>query len=188
MKIAYWDIETWDLTAPFGPLICASVLLTEPGFEDRMVTFRQDNYIKTGEADDMLDDKQLCLDLRDLLEEQHMTVGYYSKGFDIPHLRSRLALNKDRLLTPCFHFDPIWAFKGWRGLKFHSGKMKHVAVQLGLEMKPEVKPEVWMGARAGRKKEIDEVVDRCEADVRITREITQYVWDNKLLKSIQMYP
>ena len=188
MRIAFWDIETWDLNAPFGPLVCASVLLTEPGFEDRMITLRQDEYVRQGIAEDMVDDRQLCIDLRDLLEEQNMTVGYFSKGFDIPHLRSRLALHGERALAPHFHFDPIWAFKGWRGLKFGSASMKNVAAHLGLEQKPAVSSEVWMSAKAGRKAAMDEVCERCEADVRITREITQYVWDHKLLKNIQMYP
>lgn len=188
MRIGIWDIETHDLSAPFGPLICASVLNLEPGNPKTMTTLRQDEYVKEGEAEDMMDDRQLCVDLRDFLDGLHLHIGYYSKGFDIPHLNSRLAIHGERLLQSRWHFDPIWAFKGWRGLKFKSGKMKHVAEALGLTTKPDVEPEVWMGARAGRKRDMNEVVERCEADVRITYEICQYVWDNQLLKNIQMYP
>lgn len=188
MKLAYWDIETWDLVAPYGPLLCASVLLLEPGKKDRMITFRQDMCIKNGLAQDVLDDRKLCCDLRNLLDQQHMHAGWFSKGFDICHLNSRLALYREHLLQPKLHMDAIWYFKGWRGLRLGSSKMKTVAEELGLPRKPDVESKVWMGARAGRKKEMDEVCSRCEADVRITREITERALEMGLMKNIGVYP
>lgn len=184
-RVAVWDIETHDLSSPFGPLICASVLHLH---EDEMTNFRQDEYVRKKLAEDMADDAALCVALRDFLNSFNLHITYYGKGFDIPHLNSRLALHGEKRLDPTYHYDAIWAFKGWRGLKFKSGKMKHVAEALGLERKPDVDADVWMSARAGRKKAVDEAVARCEADVRITAQIAQYALDNKLLKSIQMYP
>lgn len=185
MKIAVWDIETHDLSSPFGPLICASVF--DPATEE-MVSFRQDEYVRKKIAEDMIDDAALCVALRDFLNDFHIHITFYGKGFDVPHLNSRLALNGERRLDPAWHLDVCWAFKGWRGLKFQTGKMKHVAEALGLEQKPSVPPEVWMEAKAGRKKAMNEVVERCEADARITAQIAEYVADNDLLKSIQRYP
>jgi len=188
MRFAYWDIETWDLSAQFGPLVSASVLIG-----DEMVSFRQDDYIRRKKAKDMLDDRQLLLDLRDLLEGQHATAGWYSKGFDIPHVRTRLALHGERILKPQMHLDGIWYYKGWRGLKPMSSKMKHVskfAVQAGVEgiqEKPEVTPEVWMAARTGDKHAIDEVVDRCESDVEITKVLCEWAIEMGLVKTIQTY-
>jgi DNA polymerase elongation subunit (family B) len=185
VKIAYWDIECWDLAAPFGPLLCASVLLLP---EDRMITFRQDKYVRGKKAQDMLDDRQLCCDLRDLLEEQHITSGWYSKGFDISHLNSRLAIHGERLLKAHLHLDAIWFFKGWRGIKLGSAKMKTVAKELGLKQKPDVGSDIWMAARVGNRKAMDEVADRCEADVEITRQITERALDMGLVRNIQRYP
>jgi hypothetical protein len=147
-----------------------------------MVTYRLDKYIKAGKAEDMTDDKQLCIDLRDLLEEQHITCGYFSKGFDITHLRTRLAMHGERIFEKMLHMDPIWYFKGWRGLRTMSSKMKHVAAFLhaaghDIELKPDVAPETWMAARTGNKKAMDIVADRCESDVRITRTINEYTLD-----------
>ena len=179
MKMAYWDLETHDLSPSFGPLICASVLLLP---SEEMITFRMDTYIKRKLATDMTDDRQLCIDLRDLLEDQHITCGYFSKGFDITHLRTRLAMHGERILEKMLHMDPIWYFKGWRGLRTMSSKMKHVAAFLhaagqDIELKPDVLPETWMIARQGNKKALDEVCDRCESDVRITRIINEYTMD-----------
>lgn len=152
-----------------------------------MKTFRQDVYVKKGLAEDMTDDRQLCLDLRDLLETHHISMGWYSKGFDLSHLRSRLALHRERLLCKHLHHDGMWSFKGWRGLKFGSAKLAKVAEALGLEPKPSVEPDIWMKAKGGNKKAIDEVCDRCEADVRITAAAIEYAADNRLFTNIQMY-
>jgi uncharacterized protein YprB with RNaseH-like and TPR domain len=186
MKIAYWDIETWDLKPQYGPIICASVLLL-PGEE--MITFRQDEYVKKKKADGPIDDRQLCIDLRDLLHDQHIHAGWYSKGFDITHLNSRLVINGETsLLLPMLHIDAIWYFKGWRGLNPQTSKMKHASELLGVEPKPDVEPQIWLEARIGEKDAMDEVVQRCEADVRITRALTEKAAELGLIRNIQRYP
>lgn len=184
---AVWDCETWDLKPEFGPLLCACVLL-EP--EGEMLTLRQDAYIAAGSAADMTDDRQLCCDLRDLLLSRHMHVGYFSTGFDIKQLRTRLAWHGEkRLLERRLHADPIWAFKGWRGLDPMSSKMKHVAQFFKLsEQKPEVDPDVWLKARSGQRRALDIVADRCAADVRITKEIFVRALDLNLFTGIKSYP
>ena len=184
MKIAYWDLETWDLSPQFGPIICASVM---DDTTDKMKSFRIDKYIKKGLAEDMTDDKQLVIDLRDELEKYHVTAGWYSKGFDMAFLRTRLIMHGERPLRKHFHLDCIWHYKGWRGIKPMSSKMKHVAEFFGMEQKPDVAPSVWMAAKGGNKKALDEVVDRCEADVRITRAITEKTFDLDLVGTIQKY-
>lgn len=184
MRVATWDLETWDLSASFGPVLCASVLDHLSG---KMRTFRMDAYLKKGAAADMTDDHALCVDLRDYLETFHMTVGWFSKGFDMAHLRTRLVIHNERPLAEHLHLDCIWHFKGWRGLRPMSSKMKHVAEFLNLEGKPDVPPEVWMKAKGGNKKALDEVCDRCEADVRITAAITERAIEMGLVKNISRY-
>ena len=187
MRLAYWDVETWDLKPEFGPLLCACVLL-EP--EGKMVTLRQDSYVKSGAAKDMTDDRQLCCDLRDLLLSRHMHVGYFSTGFDIKQLRTRLAWHGEkRLLERRLHADPIWCFKGWRGLDPMSSAMKNVAKFFRLsELKPDVFPEVWLKARTGNRSAMNEVIDRCAADVRITQKLFIKALDLNLFTGIKSYP
>lgn len=184
---AVWDVETWDLKPEFGPLLCACVLLEPEGV---MVTMRQDAYVAGGDAADMTDDRQLCCDLRDLLMSRHKHVGYFSTGFDIKQLRTRLAWHGERqLLERRLHADPIWAFKGWRGLDPMSSAMKNVAKFFKFtEQKPEVGPETWLKARTGSKRHMDEVVARCAADVRITKRIYVRALDLNLITGIRSYP
>jgi uncharacterized protein YprB with RNaseH-like and TPR domain len=187
LKIAYFDLETWDLSPEFGPILCASVLSLPSG---EMTTFRQDYYWRRAgdkKAEDMQDDRSLCVDLRDFLESHHITCGYFSKGFDLAHLRTRLVHHGERPLKRQLHFDPIWGFKGWRGIKPRSSKMKHVTNFLGLEAKPDVPAEVWLKARLGNRAAIDIVAERCEADVRITQQISEKCLELGLLKNISEY-
>lgn len=184
MRLAIWDIETWDLKPQFGPIMCASVLDKMTG---KMKSFRIDSYVKKGLADDLVDDHALVVDLRDYLESFDITSGWFSKGFDITHLRSRLVMHGERPFKEMLHLDCIWFYKGWRGIRPMSSKMKHVAEFLDLERKPDVAPEVWMKAKGGNKKAIDEVVERCEADVRITDAINDRSFQLGLVKNIQRY-
>ena len=185
MRIAYYDIETHDLKAPFGPLLCASVLSLP---DEKMVTFRQDIYVKKKKAKSMIDDRALLVDLRDFLEEHHITCGYFSKGFDQAHIRSRLIIHGERPLAKKFHFDPIWGYKGWRGVSFGSAGMKTVAKYVpGCETKPDVSSDIWMAARVGDKEAMEEVIERCESDVRNTRAIAEHCIENQLLANITTY-
>jgi len=184
LRVCYWDIETHDLKPQFGPLLCASVLDNSSG---KMTSFSMGEYRKLGLAEDMTDDRALLVALRDYLETFHITSGYYSKGFDLTHIRSRLVLHNERPFKKMLHIDPIWYFKGWRGLRPMSAKMKHVAEYLKLESKPDVSPEVWMKAKAGNEKALKEVVKRCEADVRITKQIAEKAAELDLMANIQRY-
>ena len=155
-----------------------------------MITLRQDAYVAKKLAKDMADDHKLCCDLRDLLHSRHMHIGWFTTGFDIKQLRTRLAWHGEtNLLQPRLHCDPIWAFRGWRGLDPMSSKMKNVARFFSLpEQKEDVLPETWLNARLGQKKAMQLVVSRCESDVRITKVIYEKALDLQLIKGIRSYP
>ena len=180
--IAVFDLETTDLKADFGRLLCGSIL-SYPTMEMR--SFRIDEH----NGGSIAKDGPLAVAIRDEIERHHMSAGYYSKGFDISFLNTRLMINGERKMQNMLHIDPIWFYKGWRGLKFRSSKMKVVAKVLGLEeTKMDVPDEVWINARHGDKASLDILVDRCESDVRITMDIICHALDNRLMKNIQTYP
>ena len=186
MKIAYWDLEAHDLNASFAPLLCGSIYGLP---EQKMITFRQDQMVKIGAAEDMTDDRALCIAIRDKLEEYHITCGWFSKGYDIPLLNSRLVKWGEEPMKSLLHLDGIWFFKGWRGLKPMSAKLKHVAEFLEVgKHKPDVHPDVWLKARQGDKTAMDEVVHRCEEDTDITRLCIEKALDMNLVRNIQRYP
>ena len=183
MKIAYWDIETSGLEGDVGRILCASVLDVETNL---MTSFRNDRIKKKR---NLADDGEIARQLRDELEKYHVTIGWFSKGFDIPFLRTRLVKAGHRPLKKHLHIDPIWYCKGWRGLKPRSAKMAVMAEFFGLsERKPSVDIDVWIDAALGGDKvAMDELVERCEADVRITRAITEKLLDAELVTNIGTY-
>lgn len=186
MRVAYWDIETTDLKGSFGRIICASVYHLDT---DKMVTFRLDKYVKAGKAEDMTDDRELCVDLRDEIEKAHVTIGWYSKGFDVPMLNTRLIKYGERRLRSHLHLDSIWYAKGWRGIKPNGASLAAVAEFFGLEEhKYGVDADTWVLARAGNKKAMDIIQERCESDVRLTQAVTERLLDANIVKNIQFYP
>lgn len=184
MRIATFDLETSGLEGDVGRILCASILDHTTG---DMVSFRND-WLKKKKS--MADDGPIALTIRDELETFHMTIGWYSKGFDIPFLNTRLVKAGHRPLRSMLHLDPIWACKGWRGIKARSAKMAVMAEFFNLpERKPGVDVDVWIDAALGGDKQaMDMLVERCEADVRITYQLTNKLLDTGLIKNIQSYP
>lgn len=185
MRVATWDCEAWDLSPEFAPLLCVVV---ETEGEDEPAVFRQDEYVEAGKADGMADDHALVVDVRDYLETFDLTYGWYTKGYDFHLLNTRLAKYGERPIRSAFHIDGTWYFRGWRGLKTKTSKLKHVAEFFGFEPKPEVHADTWLQARGGSKEAMDIVVDRCKADVRITYQCVEKAIDLGLVKNIQRYP
>lgn len=182
--IAVWDLETTGLEGDVGRLLCASILNTTTG---EMKSFRND---KIRKKKNMADDAEIARLVRDELEKYPITVGWYSKGFDIAFLNTRLVKAGHRVLRPHLHLDPIWVCKGWRGLKPRSAKMAVMAEFFDLpERKPGVDVDVWIeAATGGDSKAMNILVERCEADVRITHQLTEKLLRTGLIKNIGTYP
>lgn len=186
MKTALFDCETWDLAPTFAPIICVSIL---DYATDEIVTLRQDEYVRRKKADDMVDDHMICVDARDLLEEYHLLVAWHGKGFDVPLLNSRLALHGERCIDRRLFVDPMYAFRGWRGLKPMSSSLKNVAKFFKLdEQKYEVQPEEWLRARLGNEEACDIATERCESDCRVMKSIYDEAMDRALIRNVSGYP
>ena len=79
-----------------------------------------------------------------------------------------------RTLNCIYPYNKIW--------------FKYVSKFYGFEEKPDLDPSVWLKARLGNKVATDEVVERCEADVRITAQIISKSLDLNLIRNIGRYP
>lgn len=186
MKVAYFDLETHDLSPEFGPVLVASVL-SLPG--RGMVTFRQDEYVADGRAQDMADDEQLLLDLRALLNSHDILAAYYGKNFDCTLANTRLIKYGHDPLEPNRWIDPYYAFGGWGNPKPKSRSLEDVARFLDLdEEKKGIPPDIWVEARAGRQEAMDEAVERCESDVRLLKGVVDEALENGWIKHIRMWP
>lgn len=183
MRYVYFDLETSDLAADIGRILCASFL----NQDGKLWTLRNDKI-----GPNMADDEKIALQIRDTLEDYHLTIGWYSKGFDLSFLNSRLVKAGHKVLRPGLHLDPIWFCKGWRGIKARSSKLKIMAEFFDLPdelRKIHVDVDIWTkAALGGDKRAMDILVDRCEGDVLTTKVITEKILDADLVRNIQRYP
>lgn len=189
MRVCYFDLETTNLVGDLGRLLCGSILR----HDGTMVTFRQDEFVEAArrrkKKASMVDDGDLAEAIRDELEKHHIVSGWFSKGFDIPFLNTRLAQNGRRLIRQHIHFDPRWYMSGWRGLKPRSAKLAVAAEFFGLdEQKMAVGVEVWARAQVGEKEALDILVERCESDVRLLKEVSERILETGVVKNLMSYP
>ena len=162
---AFFDLETTNLKANFGRILCASVA----DMFGNVRTFRIDE--APWKRERRRDDIALAVGLRDYLEQFDVLVGWYSKMFDIPYLNTRLLIGNERpLRSDMMHFDPIWkAKKG--SLALHSARLDAVAKTFRLEVqKTGLDPEIWNDAADGEREAMDYVVEHCEKDVLVLRQ------------------
>ena len=181
MRYCTWDIETTNLKADIGRILCA--VIYDPVIDDFTV-FRNDRISKV-----LADDSTLAVKLRDELETYAMTGGWHIKGFDIPFLNTRLAKARQQPLRRHHVVDGLWSMKGWRGLMPRNGKLATAAEFFDLpERKPSVDVDVWAEAMMGSKEAMDELVDRCKADAKITSQVIDELFKLGVVTNIQKYP
>jgi hypothetical protein len=157
-KQAYFDFESTDLYAKLGVLLCAS-FLTPSG----------ELWTLTNKSGKVLDDRQLAVDIRDTLEAHDLIMGWNSKEHDIRFLNARLTYWGERSLIPVKHVDFMWQFAK---LKVGGRSLEVAARYFGLgEEKMKFPNEVWQRANIGDKEAIAQLIERCESDVRLTRDV-----------------
>lgn len=171
MRIACWDLETTDLKALMGRILCCSFLPIVDGKRTKPYTFRADDPEYKGE--EPIDDSKLCIAIRDELEKYDMVVGWNSKLFDHPFLDARLALKDERPFRKHFVLDLMW-YAGGSSLRIGSKKLDNVQKFFGLkDQKTPIGWDDWKRAALADQKAMDEVVKHCEQDVKV---LAQAYW------------
>lgn len=166
MRIAAFDLETTDLKANMGILLCGAF---QPIVEEGKYPKPQTLSLKLADSDvyDPDPDKALAVALRDKIESYHMIVSWNGKMFDIPFLNSRLMFHNERPVRPQFHLDLMWYMAGSSN---RVGSRKLMSAQQFFRI-PETKTsldwEVWKRAMKGDTKAMKEVTHHCEIDVTV---------------------
>jgi len=164
LTIGYFDLETTGLTAIMGRLLCAS-------FADawgRVTTFRIEDTNRASK----IDDRELAVKIRDQLETYDIICGHNSKLFDVPFLNARLLRWGERPLRKDLkHLDTRYV-AGIQNVKIGSGKLINIQKFSHIESeKSEVDWDTWALAGLGDKEAMEYVVEHCERDVLVLREV-----------------
>lgn len=152
-KLASWDIETTQLNADLGSVLCASV---KP--------YGKKPYTFTVKA--VGNDIKVVRDLKDALEEYHCWLTYYGKGFDVPFVNTRLLKWGYAPIETRHHVDLFFTLKA--NTKMSSKGLGRYASMLGTDdQKMGVSQNVWseMGFRIAT--HMPTMVKRCESDTEV---------------------
>lgn len=174
-RMAFYDIETTNLGAGMGRVLCVSI-----ADEFGNVTTRT---YADFDGKSILDDVPLVAWARDELAKYDIWVGWNSILFDQPFLNARLLkghewpLRMDRM-----HIDLMYMFKG-RKTRFGSAKLDNVAKNLGVpNQKTPLDFATWERAMVGDMDALEDVVEHCEADVLVLRDV--FARARRLIQSV----
>lgn len=175
MKIAAWDLETTDLRANMGILLCGAFqpIVPEGFYSNHHDTVPKPYTIKLQrKADQKFDpnpDRELAVAIREELEKYNLIVGWNSKMFDVPFLNARLLAHGERRVRLQWHLDLMYQA---RGTQNRIGGSSLITVQqfLGIpseEGKTKLEWDVWKAAGLGDPKAMAKVVEHCEKDTEV---------------------
>ncbi len=170
MKVLFFDTESTDLAASWGRILCASFCT----LEGEAYTFRGDKPAYKGK--NAIDDSKLCVAIRDELEAADIIVGWNSILHDQPLLNARLAVAGERGLQlgekyGVWHLDLMY-YSGGQSMKVGGRRLDTVAKFFKApNQKTSLDGEIWQLAGTGDKKSMNSVVEHCEFDVLVLRDL-----------------
>ena len=157
-KHAFLDIETSNLKADFGIVLCWCILDDKDVLHEDWMTKKD---IVSGNEDKRI--IQTCIDT--MLKFDRI-IGHYSTYFDLPFLRTRALIHGLKFpdYGELYHTD-VWKMAK-HSLCIHSNRQDCVAEALqGKTIKTRINHPAWRKATAGDKESMSEVVKHCECDV-----------------------
>lgn len=170
-----WDIEATDLGANFGRLLCCSFV--DLG-SDKVETYRRDR--RPWKSREPADDRKLAVAIRDRLEQADIVVGWNSILYDQPFVNARLTAYGERPLrltkeNGTVHLDLMY-YAGGQSMRLPGRRLDTVAKFLHADNeKTPLTPEVWAKAAEGDKHALADVVEHCENDVLVLRDVFPYL-------------
>ncbi len=159
-RVGFLDIESSNLTASFGVMICYCIL------DDQSDMIYKDQICKKELFDKTVRDRRviesLCRDIRRF----DTIITFYGTKFDVPFCRTRALVHG--LDFPEFgevrHKDVYYMVKS--KLRLHSNRLEAACnAVFGHSAKTGLSPAIWVDAQCGDPEAIRYIVDHCEKDV-----------------------
>lgn len=167
MKIAFLDIETTNLVADIGFILCIGYECMEIGKKGTGVKITRidesKNYSKK-----LYDDSKCVKDIAKWLNTDNpdFLVHYNGDSFDIPYIQSRLIKIGAKSLPPFRSIDH-WKTSRYK-LRLHSFSLDTLAKHLNIpEQKTHFDTTVWLKASYGDKGCMNKIVSHCRIDIKI---------------------
>lgn len=164
-RFATFDIETTQLEASYGRLLCACFKFFD---EDKVRTIRAPRY---------KDEPKALAAVATLWNEADVIIHWNGKLFDVPFINARLMIRRkelpkgvDPILDPTKKvIDGRWISSK---LRTRGNSLDGMAKDMqATHQKYDVAAENWIRAADGDKESFERIVKHCEEDVKITQEV-----------------
>jgi uncharacterized protein YprB with RNaseH-like and TPR domain len=171
MRVTVFDIEATDLGGNFGRLLCCSFIDLD---STTVETFRRDRRPWKGKK--LTEDVKLAVAIRDRLEKSDIIVGWNSILYDVPFINTRLVAAGERPVRigekhGSHHLDLMY-YAGGQSMRLPGRRLDLVAKFFHTDnAKTPLTPEVWANAATGDPEGMAEVVEHCEADIQVTKDV-----------------
>ena len=163
-KILIFDIESTNLTANFGFMLCF-------GYKWRGQKKVHVPTIRDFPGKNVVDDSGLVAHVREIINSADLLISYNGRRFDIPFIDTRCLAHRLEPLAPIPHVDVYMDIARSR-LRLHSKRL--AAVQEFLETddnKTPISYKDWVLAASGDKKALKEVRRHCYYDITTLEEV-----------------
>jgi uncharacterized protein YprB with RNaseH-like and TPR domain len=176
LKRIWWDLETTDLNANWGNIICIGYQIEGEAIE--CLNIKDDRGWKPWD-----DSRLVARFLRVITREDvGLEVTHNGTLFDIPYLQARMARNGLGVFPVKGHFDTYFAAKS--KLRIRGKSLGSCAEFLGVRFKKTpLSPETWRLAARGDEVALDYIAKHCRADVRVLRAV-----HDKIAPMMRRYP
>lgn len=155
--LAFFDIEATGLRGDYNSVLVVSI---KP-FDSPVTTF---SIKRVG------NDVKVVREAKEMLESFDCWVGYYSKGFDIPMLNTRLLKWGLMPIEKRLHLDLYFSLKS--NLLTARKSQGHLLSWLGTpEQKMSVGANVWSEMADKTEEHMPTMIERCESDVKGLEEL-----------------
>lgn len=192
------DIEATDLKADFGTVLTVDLIRIDPtgvmrykpeSFnlydykENRGTWVPEGKRLKDGvPLVRTNDDSLLLLDVNKRMAEADILTGWYSKGYDLPFLNTRMLLTGAPPLPPIPHIDLYFTARS--NYKLSSNRLAAWQEFLDLEVsKTPLLRKTWRDAGAGDLEALKYVSEHCDKDVLVLRGVYE-----RLKPMIRLHP
>jgi len=165
-KILIWDLETSDLSADIGFIICVSYQWLG---ESKIHTISLLDYPKTFKKN-CTDDFYVVRDFLKVFEQADAHVAHFGTYFDPQYFQTRLFDHRKRFkylpVLPPIPLDDTWLISK-KKLKMHSNRLQSLTEFAGFESKTLLNLRIWKRARAGHVPSIRYVIEHCVQDIKV---------------------
>lgn len=167
-KILLFDLETTDLSADRGHILCAAAKWVG---EDTVLKFSIDETKRYGtKPSTFFDDSGIVRRLIPLLEEADAVVAHFGKGFDVPYLNTRAFYHG---ITPPAPYTLIdtWAIAKSQ-LRLSRNSLGNVADHFGTVYRKTHLPwSTWQLAQYGCRESLAQLLKYCVNDINVLESV-----------------